>query len=76
MKINLLTLQEGRTLPLWTTKENKTYEANFTHIRILNPDQLNALQTLPDNTITVIGPGMRFSLRTGHIRFGTDKLIV
>jgi len=48
MNTNLLKLQEDRTLPLWTTKENKTYEANFTHIRIINRDQLDALQTLPD----------------------------
>ena len=48
MKIKLLKLQEGRSLPLWTTTENKTYEANLTHIRILNSDQLNALQTLRD----------------------------
>jgi len=47
MKIKLLRSQEGRSLSLWTTKENKTYEANFTHFRILNPDQLNILQTLP-----------------------------
>jgi hypothetical protein len=48
MKMKLLKLQEGKSLPLWTTKQNKTYEANFTHIQILNPDQLNALQTLRD----------------------------
>ena len=29
MKTNLLQLREGRAVPLWTTKENKTYEANL-----------------------------------------------
>jgi hypothetical protein len=76
-KVVKISIRQVMSFPLWTTKENKTYEANFTHIRILNPDQLNALQILRDKChITVMGPEMRFVLKAGHIRFGTDKLTV
>jgi hypothetical protein len=76
MKVELLKLKEGLQLPLWATNEKNIYDVNFIDIQILNPDQLMVFRHFVISTITVIGPGMRFGLSKGHIRFGTDKLTV